>query len=68
MYSILLCMYIQFCAAAHPKAQIWIKADSKNTAVKGLREIKYTKSEHALCKIHIFASPANDLIYKSEVT
>lgn len=67
IYGMQLYIYIQFRAAVQLRAQIWIKADSKKRAVKGLKEIKHTKSEHPLCKMHILALAAKDLIYKSDV-
>lgn len=67
IFGMQLCIYIQFCAAVQLRVEIWIKADSKERAVKGLKEIKHTKSEHLLCNMHILASAANDFIYKSDV-
>lgn len=60
-------IYIQFCAAVQLRAKIWIKADSKKRAVKDVKVIMHTKSEHPLCKVHILASATNDRIYKSDV-
>lgn len=67
IYGMQLSIYTQFFAAVQLRTKIWIKADSKKRAVKGLKEIKHTKGEHPLCKMHILASAANDLIYKSDV-
>lgn len=67
IYCMQLCIYIQFCAAVQLRAEIWIKTDSKKRAVKDLKDIMHTKSEHPLCKMHILAPAANDLIYKSDV-
>lgn len=67
IYGMQLYIYIQFCAAGQLRAKIWIKADPKKRAVKGLKGIKHTKNEHPLWKMHVLASAANDLIYKSDV-
>lgn len=67
IYGMQLYTYIQFHVAVQLRGKIWIKADSKKRAVKDLKEIKHTKSEHPLGKMHIPALAANDLIYKSDV-